>query len=98
MNGRVEPHTTDAELDGLDESQRAEVHVYEGGGPTDGLVLTDMTRDRGEDFVEDERTSEILPEEMDALGMSIVSTDELGDDPVEGDLDGDLMEDGDDEL
>lgn len=97
MDGRVEPHTTDAELEGLDESQRAEVHVYEGGGPTDGIVLTDMTRDRGEDYVEDERGNEIMPEEMDAAGMSILSTEETADDLIEGDLDADLIEESDDD-
>jgi hypothetical protein len=80
MDGRVEPKNTDGDLEGLDESQRAEVHEYEGGGPTDGLVLTDMARDRGEDFVEDERSSEIMPEEVDGLGMSILDPDEIDED------------------
>ena len=87
MDGRVEPKTTDGDIEGLDESQRAEVHEYEGGGPTDGLVLTDMARDRGEDFVEDDRRAEIMPEEVDAVGMTIFGPEELGDDLIEGDLD-----------
>jgi hypothetical protein len=40
----------EAEREGYDDSQRAEVHEFEGGGPTDGVILTDMTRDRGEDI------------------------------------------------
>ena len=80
MDGRVEPRATDGDLEGLDESQRAELHEYEGGGPNDGLVLTDMARDRGEDYVEDDRPSEIMPENVDALGMTILSTEEDGGD------------------
>lgn len=87
MDGRVEPKVTDGDLEGLDESQRAEVHEYEGGGPTDGLVLTDMARDRGEDFVEDDRPNEIMPEEVDGFGMTILSPEDLGGDMLDGDLD-----------
>jgi hypothetical protein len=75
MDGRIEPRSTDGDLEGLDESQRAEVHEYEGGGPSDGVLLTDMARDRGEDFVEDDRRPEIMPEEIDPAGMSILSPD-----------------------
>jgi hypothetical protein len=87
MDGRIEPRSTDGDLEGLDESQRAEVHEYEAGGPTDGLVLTDMARDRGEDFVEDDRRSEIMPEEIDAAGMTLVDPENLGDDLSGGDAD-----------
>jgi hypothetical protein len=87
---------TDGDLEGLDESQRAELHEYEGGGPTDGLVLTDMARDRGEDYVEDDRASEILPEDVDTLGMSILSPEELGDDVLDGDVDAELADDSED--
>jgi hypothetical protein len=93
MDGRVEPRTTDGDLEGLDESQRAEVHEYEGGGPTDGLLLTDMARDRGEDFVEDDRPTEIMPEEVDAAGMTILSPEDLGDDAIDGDTDADELDD-----
>lgn len=40
----------ETEREGYDDSQRAEVHEFEAGGPTDGVILTDMTRDRGEDL------------------------------------------------
>ncbi|HYZ47796.1 MAG TPA: hypothetical protein VE567_02770 [Sphingomonas sp.] len=92
MDGRVEPRATDGDLEGLDDSQRAEVHAYEGGGPTDGEVLTDMTRDRGEDFVEDDRPAEIMPEEVDALGMTILTPEELGDEVLDGDIEKELGE------
>ncbi|NNM78175.1 DNA primase [Sphingomonas sp. ID1715] len=98
MDGRVQPKATDGDLEGLDESQRAELHEYEGGGPSDGLVLTDMARDRGEDFVEDDRTSEIMPEEVDALGMSILSPEDLGNEVLDGDVDAELNDDLDDEI
>jgi hypothetical protein len=99
MDGRVEPKFTDGDLEGLDESQRAEVHEYEGGGPTDGVLLTDMARDRGEDFVEDDRQPEIMPDQVDALGMSILTPESVGDDAVDGELDDELDgADGDDGL
>jgi hypothetical protein len=92
MDGRVQPRSSDGDIEGLDDSQRAEVHEYEGGGPTDGDVLTDMTRDRGEDFVEDDRPAEIMPEEVDALGMTILSPEDLGDEVLDGDVDAELDE------
>ena len=93
MDGRVEPKSSDADLEGLDDSQRAEVHAYEGGGPSDGEVLTDMTRDRGEDYVEDDRAAEFQPEEMDSAGMAILSPEDLGDAVLDGDIDAELSED-----
>lgn len=94
MDGRVPAHPLDGELEGLDEAQRAEVHEYEGGGPSDGSILTDMTRDRGEDYVEDTRANEILGEPLGRLGMNIVSPEDLGDEVLDGDaareMDGDL--------
>ena len=93
MDGRVEAKATDGEMEGLDDSQRAEVHAYEGGGPSDGEVLTDMTRDRGEDYVEDDRQAEFMPEDIDALGMTILSPEDLGDEVLDGDVDAELGED-----
>lgn len=90
MDGRVEAKATDGEMEGLDDSQRAEVHAYEGGGPSDGEVLTDMTRDRGEDYVEDDRQAEFMPEDVDALGMTILSPEDLGDEVLDGDVDAEL--------
>lgn len=93
MDGRVEPHATDADLEGLDESQRAELHAYEGGGPSDGLVLTDLARDRGEDFVEDEQPNEIISGDVDALGMTILSAEDLGDAVLDGEVDAEMNDD-----
>jgi hypothetical protein len=92
MDGRVEAKSSDGEMEGLDDSQRAEVHEYEGGGPSDGDVLTDMTRDRGEDYVEDDRQAEFMPQDVDALGMTILSPEEVGDEVVDGDIDAELNE------
>lgn len=75
MDGRAPHRSLDGDLEGLDEAQRVEVHSYEGGGPTDGTVLTDMARDRGEDFVEDDGRSELVEGDLDALGMSEVDPD-----------------------
>lgn len=92
MDGRVPSRNTDGDLEGLDETQRAEVHEYEGGGPTDGLVLTDMARDHGEDFVEDDRRSEIMPDdEIEGLGMSIVSPEEMGELEADDDSDPEMI-------
>ena len=93
MDGRVEARATDAELEGLDESQRAELHAYEGGGPTDGLLLTDLARDRGEDFVEDDASNEIMSGDIDALGMTVLSPEDLGDDVLDGGADTELDDD-----
>ena len=93
MDGRVEPKATDGDLEGLDESQRAELHEYEGGGPSDGLILTDMARDRGEDFVEDDRPSEIMPQEVDALGMTLLSPEDMSDAALDGDVDAEFGDD-----
>lgn len=70
MDGRAPHRTLDGDLEGLDPSQRAEVHSYEGGGPNDGTVLTDLSRDRGEDFVEDERASELMSGAPERYGMT----------------------------
>jgi len=47
------------DIEGYDDSQRAELIEVEGGGPSDGTVLTDMAPDRGgpdpeEDDIEDD--------------------------------------------
>lgn len=89
MDGRAPHRTLGGDLEGLDEAQRVEVHSYEGGGPTDGTVLTDMARDRGEDFVEDDGRSELVEGDLDALGMSELDPDARGGDAVDGDLDDD---------
>lgn len=42
------------DLDGYDEAQRAEIALVEGDGPNDGVVMTDLLPDLGEDLDEDE--------------------------------------------
>lgn len=77
MDGRKEPVSIDGDLEGLDDTQRAEVHAYEGGGPSDGDVLTDLTRDRGEDYVEDDRAAEFAPDNIESIGLSTFTVEEL---------------------
>ena len=38
------------DLEGYDDSQRAEIAEAEGDGPTDGIVMTDMQPDMGEEI------------------------------------------------
>ena len=38
------------DLDGYDETQRAEIAEVEGDGPTDGIVMTNMQPDFGSDL------------------------------------------------
>ncbi|MBS0505297.1 MAG: hypothetical protein JSS55_16190 [Proteobacteria bacterium] len=89
MDGRKEPVSIDGDLEGLDDTQRAEVHAYEGGGPSDGDVLTDMTRDRGEDYVEDDRAAEFQPADISSAGLNALTPDELEDEIEEADRDDD---------
>jgi len=42
------------DLDGYDDTQRAEIALVEGDGPNDGVVMTDLQPDLGEDLDEDE--------------------------------------------
>lgn len=97
MDGRAPHRATDGELEGLDPSQRAEVHSYEGGGPTDGVVLTDLSRDRGEDFVEDESGNELMSGDPELYGTTEDDVGAIGDDVVDDEIDGDLGEDDDED-
>lgn len=85
MDGRKDPVSSDGEMEGLDDTQRAEVHAYEGGGPSNGDVLTDLTRDRGEDYVEDERRPEFAPNTPDEAAMSGNEYEEVGEEDEESD-------------
>lgn len=53
--GLGRPHHAEDEpdRDGYDDSQRAEIAEVEGEGPSDGIILTDMTPDMGEDLEEE---------------------------------------------
>lgn len=66
----------DEDLEGLDESQRAEVHEYEAGGRIEGDVLVDMAIDRGESLTPE------APEFPGAIVGAAGSDDEDDSDPV----------------
>ena len=55
------------DLEGYDDSQRAEIAEAEGDGPTDGLIITDLTPDAGGDLDDDEieDDEDDLPETID---------------------------------
>lgn len=55
-SGRPDRHRAEDEpdLEGYDESQRAEIAEAEVGGPGDGVMLTDLDPDTGGDIDEDE--------------------------------------------
>lgn len=54
-----------ADLEGYDEAQRAEIALVEGDGPNDGVLMTDIQPDLGEDLDEDE--IENGPDTLDAV-------------------------------
>jgi len=58
------------DLEGYDESQRAEVAEFEGRGPTDGVLMTDLMPDLGGDIDDDE-----IEDDEDLLD-DIIDTDE----------------------
>lgn len=53
------------DIDGYDDSQRAEIAEVEGTGPTDGTIMTDMQPDLGEDL--DEAEIEDDADNLDAV-------------------------------
>ena len=44
----------DVDIEGYDETQRAEIAEIEGDGPNDGIVMTDLQPDLGGDLDDDE--------------------------------------------
>lgn len=65
--------------DGYDESQRAEILEATGGGPTDGVLLTDLDPDLGQEIDEEDDEDEVL-------GLADEQTEEeIGDPDEEGD-------------
>ena len=58
--------------DGYDESQRAEILEATRNGPSDGLVLTDLNPDLGDDDVEDESIDEVERSTINRRLTSIV--------------------------
>ncbi|WP_375393979.1 DNA primase [uncultured Sphingomonas sp.] len=83
--------------EGYDESQRAEILEATRDGPSDGIVLTDLTPDIGSDDEEDE---DIDATPMDSLEVGETDTTSLAEedsdeDDVQDDLDDDSIDDDD---
>ncbi len=78
--------------EGYDESQRAEILEVTRNGPSDGVLLTDIEPDLGDDSVEDEPIDEI---DMDSeeVGTSDASVDMEAEDIDEDDLQEDFEDD-----
>ncbi|MBC6434866.1 hypothetical protein FM036_32815 [Nostoc sp. HG1] len=58
------------DIDGYDESQRAEIAEVEGDGPTDGVLMTDLQPDFGGDLDDQEI------EDDEEVGDTIIDTDD----------------------
>ena len=58
------------DLEGYDETQRAEIAEVEGDGPNDGIVMTDLQPDFGGDIDEDEI------EDDEDMSDDVLDTDE----------------------
>ena len=82
--------------EGYDESQRAEILEATRDGPTDGVVLTDLSPDLGLDDPEDEpidetkMDSEEVGETDDSADMD---EDDIDEDEVQDELDDDSIDD-----
>ncbi|MFS0773547.1 DNA primase [Sphingomonas sp. 1P08PE] len=83
--------------EGYDESQRAEILEATRNGPSDGLVLTDLNPDLGDDDEEDEPIDELDmdSEEVGETDASVtMDEDDMDEDDVQGDFDnGEVDED-----
>ena len=58
------------DTEGYDDSQRAEIAESEGGGPSDGTLMTDLDPDLGEKDIDDEE----IEDDADAFDR-IIDTD-----------------------
>jgi hypothetical protein len=80
--------------EGYDESQRAEILEATRDGPTDGIVLTDLIPDLGDDPEDDlEMTADETGEEDDDAAEDETA---LAEDEVQGDFDAGTVDDDDD--
>jgi len=90
--------------DGYDESQRAEILEATRDGPSDGVVLTDLDPDLGDDDEEDENLDEL---DMDAeevgetdatvpMDEADIEEDDVQDEFDDGSVDDDELDDTDD--
>ncbi|MBB4155185.1 hypothetical protein GGQ80_003103 [Sphingomonas jinjuensis] len=90
--------------EGYDESQRAEILEATRDGPTDGVVLTDLDPDLGDDDVEDENIDELdldseeTGEEDSEATMrdTAIAEDDVQDEFDDGSVDEDELGDTDD--
>lgn len=81
--------------EGYDESQRAEILEATRDGPTDGIVLTDLIPDLGDDPEDDlEMTADEVGEEDDEAAEDDTA---VAEDEVQGDFDAGTLA-GDDDL
>jgi hypothetical protein len=89
------------DIEGYDESQRAEVHEFMHDGPTDGTILTDVAPDLGGDPLEEDGTDDELVMTDDEVGEEDgdldSDEDEMEEDSLQEGFDGDV-EDLDEEL
>jgi DNA-directed RNA polymerase subunit delta len=77
---------------GYDESQRAEILEVTRDGPSDGVLLTDIEPDLGDDSVEDEPIDE-LDMDSEEVGETDASVDMAEEDIDEDDLQEDFEQD-----
>ena len=87
--------------EGYDESQRAEILEATRNGPSDGLVLTDLNPDLGDDDEEDEPIDE-LDMDSEEVGESDPTVDmdeaDIDEDDAQDDFDAGTTSDEDDDL
>jgi DNA-directed RNA polymerase subunit delta len=85
--------------EGYDESQRAEILEATGNGPSDGLILTDMEPDLGDDDKDDEPIDELGmdSEEVGETDASVTMDEaDIDEDDVQDELDDGSIDDDED--
>ena len=87
--------------DGYDESQRAEILEATRDGPTDGVILTDVSPDLGDDDEEDESIDELGldSEEVGETDASVTMDEEdIDEDDAQDDFDEESEDDEDEDV
>ncbi|MEG3092042.1 DNA primase [Sphingomonas sp. PB1R3] len=83
--------------EGYDESQRAEILEVTRDGPSDGVLVTDLAPDLGDDTVEDEPIGE-LSMDSEEVGESDATVDmdaeDVDEDNLQEDFEDDTVADG----
>ena len=83
--------------EGYDESQRAEILEATGGGPSDGVILTDLMPDLGNDEDDDEDDLKMVDDELGEEDEDAEQTvTAQAEDEVQEDFDEDELEDDED--